>query len=178
MDDELRVVEEVDHFLRELRLGRGRAETTTKAYAEGLTLFLRWSLSTGRDWRTAARDIGLFMLWLKWTPGDGGRRRTVVPGPGAKPVRGDGRINKVLTAVRMFLVHAVVNKVAPAWVLEQIYELGDDRDLPWRLAARAVGCAIGCVLATGSRSRRPMWTGPTTRKSSRCSSPAARPAID
>jgi integrase/recombinase XerD len=30
----------------------------------------------------------------------------------------------------MFLVHAVVNKAAPAWVLEQIYELGDDRDLP------------------------------------------------
>ncbi|MFJ8605554.1 tyrosine-type recombinase/integrase [Streptomyces shenzhenensis] len=36
----------------------------------------------------------------------------------------------MLTAVRMFLLHAVVNKVAPAWVLEQLYELGDDRDLP------------------------------------------------
>lgn len=45
-------------------------------------------------------------------------------------MRGDGRINKVLTAVRMFLAHAVANKDAPAWVLEQVYELGDDRDLP------------------------------------------------
>lgn len=53
-----------------------------------------------------------------------------MPGPGAEPVRGDSRINKVLTAVRMFLSHSVVNKAAPAWVLEQLYELADDRDLP------------------------------------------------
>ncbi|MDQ1033356.1 integrase/recombinase XerD [Streptomyces umbrinus] len=130
MDDAVRVVEAPDRFLSETRLARGRAETTTKAYAEGLSLFLRWCDRTGRDWRTAARDMGLFMIWLGWTSGNGGQRRTVVPGPGARPVRGDGRINKVLTAVRMFLVHAVVNKEAPAWVLEQVYELGDDRDLP------------------------------------------------
>ncbi|MFD4130368.1 hypothetical protein ACFXKK_34065 [Streptomyces globisporus] len=36
----------------------------------------------------------------------------------------------MLTAVRMFLALAVANKEAPAWVLEQVYELGDDRDLP------------------------------------------------
>ncbi|MCX5316222.1 tyrosine-type recombinase/integrase [Streptomyces sp. NBC_00154] len=130
VDDELGVVEEADRFLRELRLARGRAETTTKAYAEAVVLFLTWCANSRREWRTAARDMGLFMLWLKWTPGNGGQRRVVVPGPGAKPVRGESRINKVLTAVRMFLVHAVVNKAAPTWVLEQIYELGDDRDLP------------------------------------------------
>ncbi|MFC5252210.1 hypothetical protein [Streptomyces nigrescens] len=130
MDDELGVIEEADRFLREFRLARGRAETTTKAYAEALVLFLLWCLSTKRDWRTAARDMGLFMLWLKWTPGNGGQRRVVVPGPGSRPVRGEIRINKALSGVRMFLVHAVMNKAAPAWVLEQIYELGDDRGLP------------------------------------------------
>ncbi|UKY54828.1 hypothetical protein [Streptomyces inhibens] len=57
--------------------------------------------------------MGLFMLWLKWTLGNSGQRRVVGPGPGVKPVRGENRINKVLTAVRMFLVHAVVNKAAP-----------------------------------------------------------------
>ncbi|WP_326720423.1 tyrosine-type recombinase/integrase [Streptomyces sp. NBC_00243] len=130
VDDCFEVVEEADRFLREARLARSRAETTTKAYAEGVVLFLRWVEATGRDWRTAARDMGLFMLWLKWTPGNGGWRQVVVPGPGSKPVRGEIRINKVLTAVRMFLVHAVTNKAAPTWVLEQIYELGDDLDLP------------------------------------------------
>jgi hypothetical protein len=102
VDDELEVVEEADRFLRELRLARGRAETTTKAYAEAVVLFLAWCATTKREWRTAARDIGLFMLWLKWTPGNGGQRRLVVPGPGTKPIRGESRINKVLTAVRIF----------------------------------------------------------------------------
>lgn len=130
VDDELEVVQEADRFLREVRLARGRAETTTTAYAGAVALFLRWCAGTGRDWSTAARDMGLFMVWLRWAPGNGGQRQAVVPGPGGKPVRGDARINKVLTAVRMFLLHAVVNKAAPAWVLEQLYELGDDRDLP------------------------------------------------
>ncbi|MCZ9347224.1 site-specific integrase, partial [Streptomyces sp. TRM76130] len=62
VDDDLVVVEEADRFLRELRLGRGRAESTTKAHAGGVALFMRWCASTGRDWRTAARDMGLFML--------------------------------------------------------------------------------------------------------------------
>ncbi|MFE2159100.1 tyrosine-type recombinase/integrase [Streptomyces lydicus] len=130
VDDDLQVVEDADRFLREVRLARGKAETTTKAYAEGISLFLRWSLSTRRDWRTGARDMGLFMLWLRWTPGHGGHLRTVVPGPGTEPVRGDPRINKVLTAVRMFLLHAVANKAVPPWVLEQIYEVADVGDLP------------------------------------------------
>ncbi|WP_406435674.1 hypothetical protein [Streptomyces sp. NBC_01589] len=83
VDDDFEVIREADRFLREIRLARGRAETTTKAYAEGVVLFLRWCLATGRDWRTAAREMGLFMLWLKWTPGRGGNAPVVVPGPGA-----------------------------------------------------------------------------------------------
>ncbi|GGR62418.1 hypothetical protein GCM10010251_94000 [Streptomyces aurantiogriseus] len=55
MDDAVRVVEAPDRFLREMRLARGRA-ATTKAYAEGVSLYLRWCDRTGRDWRTAARD--------------------------------------------------------------------------------------------------------------------------
>ncbi|WP_234314364.1 MULTISPECIES: tyrosine-type recombinase/integrase [unclassified Streptomyces] len=75
--------------------------------------------------------MGLFMLWLKWTPGRGGKEGTVVvPGPGAKPVRQEARRNKVLTAVRMFLLHGVTEKTVPGWVLEQLYEVGDTRDLP------------------------------------------------
>jgi site-specific recombinase XerD len=133
VDDEWVVVREADRFLRELRLAQGRAELTTKAYAEGLALYLRWCRGTGRDWRTASRDLGLFMVWLRWTPGNGGHA-VVVPGPGSKPVREDSRINKILTALRMFLVHAVAESAAPGWVVEALYEVGDDRDLP--LAAK------------------------------------------
>ncbi|MEV7115214.1 tyrosine-type recombinase/integrase [Streptomyces anulatus] len=130
VDDEFRVFEPADRFLRELRLAQSRAESTTKAYAHALVLFLLWCTTTGRDWRTAVQDMGLLILWLRWTPGGGGQHRVVVPGPGSKPVREDRRINKVLTAIRMFLIHAVNNKKAPAWVLGQIYELGDALDLP------------------------------------------------
>ncbi|WSY48420.1 tyrosine-type recombinase/integrase (plasmid) [Embleya sp. NBC_00888] len=131
VDDDLVVVREADRFLRELRLARDRAESTTKAHAGGVALFLRWCAGTGRDWRTAARDMGLFILWLKWMPGDGERGRVVVSGPGSEPVRGNARINAVLAAVRGFLVHAVVEKSVPGWVLDEIYEVGDSRDLPF-----------------------------------------------
>lgn len=127
IDDELNVEPVADRFLRELRFGRDRAESTTKAYAGGIALFLQWCLRTGRDWTTAAADMGLFMTWLKYTPADSGR---VVPGPGAQPVRSAGRINRVLVAVRGFLSFAVVNQDAPQWVLGAIYELADTRDLP------------------------------------------------
>jgi site-specific recombinase XerD len=130
VDDNFEVVKEADRFLRDIRLARGRAETTTKAYAEGVALFLRWCMATRRDWRTAAQEMGLFMLWLKWTPGNGGNAQVVVPGPGTRPVRREIRVNKVLTAVRMFLLYAITNKMVPAWVLEQIYEVGGTRDLP------------------------------------------------
>ncbi|WP_406220637.1 hypothetical protein [Streptomyces decoyicus] len=54
----------------------------------------------------------------------------VQPGPGANPVRGERRINRVLVAVRGLLSYAVSVSEAPRSVLGQIYELADSRDLP------------------------------------------------
>ncbi|MFC7308945.1 tyrosine-type recombinase/integrase [Streptomyces monticola] len=142
LDEECRVFEPADRFLREVRLARGRAESTTKAYAHAIVLLLLWCTITGRDWRTAARDMGLFILWLRWTPGRGGQHRIVVPGPGTKAVRGNRRINQVLTGIRMFLVHAVGANEAPAWVLEQIYELGDSLDLPLEAQGESGGMRV------------------------------------
>lgn len=68
-------------------------------------------------------------------------------------MRGERRIKKVLTAVRMFLVHTVVNKAAPAWVLEQIYELGDNRDLPQE--ARGESGALRYRVRTRHRLQEP-----------------------
>ncbi|MGW5223317.1 tyrosine-type recombinase/integrase [Nocardia sp. NPDC004085] len=126
-----------DRYLRELRFGRDRAESTTKSYAESVSLYLRWCCSTGRDWRTAARDFGLFIVWLKYTPARPGQ---VVVGPGSTPVRKEARINKILTATRGFLVFAVMAKEAESWVIEQLYEVADTRDLP--LAAQGESSAM------------------------------------
>ncbi|WP_199753909.1 tyrosine-type recombinase/integrase [Amycolatopsis sp. WAC 01375] len=127
LDDELQVHPVADRFLREMRFGKDRAESTTKAYASGVALFLRWCGCTGRDWQEAAPFMGLFILWLRHTPADG---RQIATGPGANPARGNSRINKVLVAVRGFLSFAVLHREAPAWVLTVIYDVGDERDLP------------------------------------------------
>jgi site-specific recombinase XerD len=116
-----------DRYLRELRFGRDKAESTVKSYAGGVVLFLRWCLRTGRDWTTAATDMGLFMTWLKYTPAN---VTEVLVGPGATPVRGAKRINRVLVATRGFLAFAVAQDEAPQWVLGVLYELADSRDLP------------------------------------------------
>ncbi|WP_410676893.1 tyrosine-type recombinase/integrase [Amycolatopsis sp. cmx-4-68] len=130
LDDELEIFPVADQFLREARLGRDQAELTTKAQAGGIVLFLRWCQASGRDWRTAAADMGLFMTWLKFVPTE---TAAVVMGPGMVPVRGERRVNNVLTSVRGFLAFAVTIDAVPRRVLGQIYELADDRDLPSEL---------------------------------------------
>jgi len=138
VDDDLAVVSIADRFLREARFGRDHAELTTKAHAGGLALFLRWCAHTGRDWRAAAEDLGAFMVWLKYTPA-GESAGVVVAGPGGPPVRGEGRINRVLAAVRGFLAYAAANHEVPATVLAQIYEIADTRDLPIEAQAEDSG---------------------------------------
>jgi integrase/recombinase XerD len=130
IDAELQVVKEADRFLMKLRLSKGRAESTTKSYAGAIALFMRWCMATGRDWRTAARDLSSFILWLKWDSSRADRRPRVASSPGMEAARGARRINIVLVAIRGFLSHAVTEKDVPGWVLEQLYQLGDSRDLP------------------------------------------------
>jgi integrase/recombinase XerD len=131
VDDELRPVPAADAFLRHVRFGRDDAESTTRSYAGAVALYLTWCGLTRRDWRTAAGQMSSFILWLRHAPSRGGADApSVVPGPGAAPVRGPRRVNTVLAAVRGFLCFAVDQGEAPAQVLRQLYELADSRGLP------------------------------------------------
>jgi hypothetical protein len=134
LDDELRVVPEADAFLRHVRFGRDGSELTTKAYAGGIALFLRWCGQTGRPWHAGIEHLGLFMTWLRHADSgaagpDGGLGQVLV-GPGAPAVRGARRVNAVLTAVRGMTSHAVSAGQAPAHLVPLLYEVADDRDLP------------------------------------------------
>jgi integrase len=138
--------------LRHVRFGRDGSELTTRSYAGGIALFLRWCARTGRHWQAGAEQLGLFITWLRHAGPQASGGVVVVggqvlAGPGAEPVRGARRINGVLTAVRGFIAHAVSSGQAPAGLLPLIYELADARDLPepargedgrlaWRLRAR------------------------------------------
>jgi integrase/recombinase XerD len=152
LDDDLEVVEPADAFLRQLRFGRDGSELTTRSYAGGIALYLRWCRRTGRSWQAGVGQLGLFITWLRHAPAgvsgvDADAAGEVLTGPGRPAVRGARRINAVLTAVRGFVVHAVTAGAAPGELLPLIYELADDRDLPaeargedsrmaWRMRAR------------------------------------------
>jgi integrase/recombinase XerD len=154
LDEDLRVVPVADGFLRQQRFGRDGAESTTKAYAHAIALFLRWCGRTGRDWQAGVARLGLFMTWLahagrdaSGVESDGAGSGVVLAGPGAAPARGARRINGVLCAVRGMVVHAVATGAAPAGLVPMLFEVADDRDLPeaargedggmaWRMRAR------------------------------------------
>ncbi|MFE3250992.1 tyrosine-type recombinase/integrase [Streptomyces sp. NPDC059209] len=131
VDDEMCVIPVADQWLRFLRFGRSRTELTTRSYAGGAAFYFRWCRATGRQWEVAARDMGLFMVWLRYSPARlDEENAAVVWGPGTKPVRGERRVNGVLAAVRGLLSYAVSVDAAPRSVLGQLYELADSRDLP------------------------------------------------
>jgi hypothetical protein len=105
--------------MRTFSTGRDGAETTTKAYAESLALYLRWCARTGR---TAADRLGSFVTWLEHTPSD---EQAPPVGPGLPEVRGPGRINQILAAVRGFLRHGVAVGTVPWAVLAMLFEISD-----------------------------------------------------
>lgn len=152
LDEDLAVVAVADVFLRQVRFGRDGAESTTKAYAGAIALFLRWCARSGHGWPGGVEHLGSFMTWLRHAgPRASGVGADVVgvvlAGPGAAPARGARRVNGVLTAVRGMVVHAVAAGQAPAHLVPLLYEVADDRDLPaqarddegrmgWRMRAR------------------------------------------
>lgn len=132
VDEEYRVVAAADEFLRDLRFGADRTESTTKLYAGELALFLGWAAGSGRGLERAARELSRFVLLLGTTPitrrGRGyGRPRSAV------------RINHVLAVVREFIKHRVAHGQLDARVLAALYEVGDDRFLPAELRAEDGG---------------------------------------
>ena len=148
LDEDLQVVGVADEYLRHLRFGRDAAESTTKAYAHSIALFLRWCARSGRSWQAGVEQFALFMTWLaRARPSVDDAAGVVVAGPGAAAVRCPSRINGVLTAVRGMVVHAVATGHGPAGLVSMLYEVADDRDLPaeargedgrmaWRMRAR------------------------------------------
>ena len=153
LDEDLAVVAVADSFLRQVRFGRDGAESTTKAYAGSIALFLRWCSRSGRSWPAGVEQLGLFMTWLAHAgpavscAGAPAVAGTVLAGPGTGPVRGARRINAVLTAVRAMVMHAVAAGQVSGHLVSVLYELADDRDLPetargenagmsWRMRAR------------------------------------------
>src|ERR1700756_650951 len=149
LDEDLQIVGIADEYLRHLRFGRDAAESTTKAYAHSIALFLRWCARSSRSWQAGVEQFALFVMWLAHArlSVDDAASVVVVAGPGAAAVRCASRINGVLTAVRGMVVHAVATGRGAAGLVSMLYEVAEDRDLPaqargedggmaWRMRAR------------------------------------------
>src|SRR5487761_1104871 len=126
LDEDLAVVAVADSFLRQVRFGRDGAESTTRAYAGGIALFLRWCARTGRDWQAGIGQLGLFMTWLLHAGPDVSGidvrpGAEVLAGPGIRPVRSARRVNAVLAAVRGMAVHAIAEGDAPGSLAKVLY---------------------------------------------------------
>ena len=65
-DDTYDRVDLADRFLQYMRFARGRAESTTRKYAEAIALYHRYCWSRGRYWDDP--DITAFQFWLKVAP--------------------------------------------------------------------------------------------------------------
>lgn len=147
VDDDWCLVPVADAFLCHLRLGRDRAEGTTKAYAGDLALFLGWCAGSGRDLVGGARSLSLFVAMLRTTP-------VQRAGSGQGKVRSAGRINHVLAAVRELYKHAVADGTVDSVVLSLLYEIGDDRHLPAELRPEGSGVRYRARPRHVQRSRR------------------------
>jgi integrase/recombinase XerD len=124
VDTAYRPVAEADEWLLYIRLGRDRAESTTEAYARSLVLFLDWCAAGGLDWRQAPYQFGRFVYWVQhYDPG--------APAPAQlRVVRGPRRVNAVLAAVREFFKYAVAVRLVDKAVLDALFDLVEDYDLP------------------------------------------------
>ena len=59
LDEDLAIVAVADSFLRQVRFGRDGAESTTRAHAGSIALFLRWCARSGRAWPAGIEQLGL-----------------------------------------------------------------------------------------------------------------------
>lgn len=136
VDSAYRVVAEADEWLLHVRLGRDCAESTTEAYARSLGLFLQWCSATGQEWREAPYGLGRFVYWLQRYDPD-------VPACSqVRIVRGSRRVNAVLAAVREFFKHAVSVRLVDKAVLDALFDLVEDYDLPAEVRADRPGLRL------------------------------------
>ncbi|RPK48390.1 site-specific tyrosine recombinase XerC [Streptomyces sp. ADI92-24] len=94
----LKVVEDIDDYLRHLRFGRAGEESTTRTYAGHLKRFHLWCLEQDLPRVQAARELARYVMRLRTTP-----RATSGRGHGELPA--DSTLGPALAAIHGFYLH-------------------------------------------------------------------------
>jgi integrase len=109
-----------DTFLQYFRLGRGRAESTTRKYAEAIALYHSYCATRCTDW--AAPDISAFQMWLRVAPPLRRLPRANPAPDGAAPVRSNGQINLISYVVCEMFKYAAAQSLWPSDKLGLLFE--------------------------------------------------------
>jgi integrase len=110
----LQVVEDIDDYLRHLRFGRSRAESTTKTYAGHLKRFHVWCGERDMSRDAAAFELARYVMRLRATP-----RQTSGRGQGELPV--DSTLGPALAAIHGFYLHLADIGGVSANVVEALF---------------------------------------------------------
>ncbi|WP_405778610.1 tyrosine-type recombinase/integrase [Streptomyces sp. NBC_01378] len=110
----LRVVEDVDDFLRHLRFGRACAESTTKTYAGHLKRFHTWCGEYDLSRDGAAAELPHYLMKLRTTP-----RLTSGRGQGRLPQ--DATLAPALAAIHGFYLHLADLRRIDAKALDALF---------------------------------------------------------
>jgi hypothetical protein len=116
---------EVEQYLRNLVVGRGRSEKTTKDYAGWLVPAIQYRRVKQLSWELFAADMDNFLIWRRAL-----RRRTKGRGM-AGPSR--QTLESMMTAVNGFYRYGVRHKLISSDVMSVLFEVTDEPALPEHL---------------------------------------------
>ena len=143
-------VRPVDHYLRHLRFGCGRAESTTKTYAGHLKRFEQWRRARDLTWEQAAREIAGHLIDRRITP------RTA-PGRGQGHGPTDAALAPALAAIHGLYRHAADVGDVDRSVLQVLFEVAN-LTVPSQLGPLVV--ALRPRLRVDARPSYPAHLGP------------------
>jgi integrase/recombinase XerD len=126
-DGDYSVVELADQFLQYMRFATGRAESTTRKYAEAIAVYHRFCTERSLDWSQPA--ITAFHMWLRIAPSPRHPHpvKRVWCGPGHPPARDNGRLNLIYAVCEMFKF-AAAQSIWDSSNLGQLFELAQVRN--------------------------------------------------
>lgn len=150
-DADYAVVEVADLFLQFVRFARGRAESTTRKYAEAIALYYQFCAMRSRDW--ADPDITAFQMWLRIAPSPRHPHpsKQVWVGPGHAPARSANRINLITYSVCEMFKFAVAEGLWDGSRLRRLFEIAPATD--YRPSDRRRQPPTGVVLRRRHRLR-------------------------
>jgi integrase/recombinase XerD len=114
----LEPVRPVDHYLRHLRFGQGRAESTTKTYAGHLKLLEQWRRTRDLSWEAAARELAGHLIERRLSV-------RVTPGRGQGCSPSEAALGPALAAIHGFYRHAADVGDVGREVLAVLFEVAE-----------------------------------------------------